>query len=92
MLLPTPGQAGTRARPAPAANTAAPIEVIIVSGLSGVAASRIAATGGMRDARMAGNSAAIRVTPRPTTNEAMTAVTGTPIASSSLAPPEFPKK
>ena len=57
----------------PTASTAAPTMVMTVSGLSGAADSRIAATGGIREARRAGSSAAMTVIPTPTTNAAMTA-------------------
>ena len=45
----------------------------LVSGRSGVAASRIAATGAIREARSAGSSAAITVTLMPTAYDAMIA-------------------
>jgi hypothetical protein len=71
----------------PAAPTSAPTMVIRVSGRSGVAASCMAATGGIRDARRAGSSAARTVTSRPTVNAAMIAAGGTPIPASCRSPP-----
>src|SRR5215218_8007172 len=64
------------ATPMPAAVSTAPATVSLVSGLSGVAASRIAAIGGIRDARTAGRSAATTVTTTPTAYAAITAETG----------------
>ena len=71
----------------PIASTAAPATVSAVSGRSGVADSRMAATGGIRDARIAGSSAAIRVMPTPTAKAAMIAAAGTARLASSSAPP-----
>ena len=71
----------------PTASTTAPAMVMPVSGLSGTADSRIAATGGIREARRAGSSAAMTVIPTPTPNAAMTADNGTPSEASSSWPP-----
>ncbi len=60
----------------PTAKITAPTIVILVSGRSGVAASRIAAIGAIRAARSAGSSAAIMVIVMPTAYDAMIALAG----------------
>ncbi len=71
----------------PVADSAAPATVGLVSGRSGVAASRIAATGAIREARTAGNTDAAIVTRMPTAKDETTAAAGSPMLASCRLPP-----
>jgi hypothetical protein len=61
--------------------------VSLHNGRSAAAASCMAATGGIRAARIAGSSAAAIVTRMPTANAASTAETGTANGATATPPP-----